>query len=76
MAFAGEARGLWHLIPTRANGRPAFAAYQREHEGGRYKPFAIQVLTFDVDAKQLREVITFLNPALFPRFNFPLELPA
>jgi RNA polymerase sigma-70 factor (ECF subfamily) len=76
MAFAGEARGRWHLLPTRANGQPAFAAYQREQEGGRYKPFAIQVLTFDGDAKQLREVITFLNLALFPRFNFPLELPA
>lgn len=75
-AFRGEVRGRWHLLPTRANGQPAFGAYKREHDGDLYKPYAIQVLAVDQVARQFREVIIFLNPDLFPRFSLPPELRA
>src|SRR5260370_27230565 len=32
--FAGDAPGRFRLVPTRANGSPAFATYQRGETGG------------------------------------------
>lgn len=70
--LAGDARGRWRLLPTRANGQPAFMVYQREDSNGAYKAFALEVLT--IDAEEIAEIASFLNPALFPYFGLPLEL--
>ena len=72
--LAGDARGRFRLLPTRANAQPAFAWYKRDETRGDYHAFAIQVLTFDGDL--LSDVTTFPNPALFRHFGLPLELEA
>lgn len=70
--LAGDARGRWRLLPTRANGQPAFMVYQREDSTGAYKAFALQVLTIESEA--IAEITSFLNPARFTYFGLPLEL--
>jgi RNA polymerase sigma-70 factor, ECF subfamily len=70
----GDARGRWRLLPTRANGTPAFGWYQRDETGGDYHAFGIQVVTLDGDL--LSAIMTFPNPALFRHFGLPLELKA
>lgn len=69
--FAGDARGRWHMRPVRANRQPACAVYQRD-EAGAYHAFGISVLT--VKQGQVADIMTFLDPALFPRFDLPLEV--
>jgi RNA polymerase sigma-70 factor (ECF subfamily) len=71
--LAGDARGRFRLLPTRANGQPAFGWYQRD-ETGVYRAFAIHVLRFD--GKLIAAATTFPNPTLFPKFGLPLELKA
>ena len=62
------------LIPTVACGRPAFAQYRPNPEGG-HKAWALIVL--DLAGGQIAGVTSFLDTgALFPRFGFPLLLPA
>jgi RNA polymerase sigma-70 factor (ECF subfamily) len=69
MVFAGDdARGRWLMRPIRANRQPAFAAYQRD-AAGAYHAFGISVLT--IEQSQITNIITFLDPALFPRFALP-----
>ena len=70
MIFAGEARGRWLMRPVRANQQPACAVYQRD-EAGVYRAFGISVLTVEQD--QVKDIITFIDPALFTRFGLPLE---
>lgn len=71
--FRGEARGRWRLVPTRANGQPAFGLYQRDGETGRYQAYGIQVLRFAGD--EITDITTLINPALFPFFKLPATLP-
>lgn len=62
------------LIPTRANGCPAFAQYRADADGG-YTPWAIQVL--EIDGGRIRQMAFFLaleDPeALFGAFDLPLH---
>ena len=69
--FAGDARGRWLMRPMRANRQPACAVYQRD-EIGVYHAFGISVLTVEQD--QVIDIITFIDPALFQRFNLPVEI--
>ena len=69
--FAGDARGRWLMRPVRANRQPACAVYQRD-EAGVYRAFGISVLTVEQD--RVADIITFIDPALFPRFALPLEI--
>ncbi len=71
MIFAGDARGRWLMRPIRANRQPACAVYQRD-EAGVYHAFGISVLTVEQD--RVAEIITFIDPALFKRFDLPLEV--
>lgn len=62
------------LLATSACGSPAFAQYRPNPEGG-HKAWALIVL--DLSGDQIAAVNTFLDVEnLFPRFNFPLLLPA
>ncbi len=65
-------RGAFRLIPTAANGQPAFAAYMRDGDGV-HRAHAIQVLT--VRAARLAWVVSFNDPGLFPAFGLPDALP-
>jgi len=55
------------MIPTRANGQPAAAAYWH----GR--PYAIVVLT--VAREGITAMTLFLDTTLFPRFGLPATAP-
>jgi RNA polymerase sigma-70 factor (ECF subfamily) len=72
--LSGAARGRWKLLPTRANGQPAFAFYRRQEEKPVYIPFAIQVVTFE--AGLVADATTFGFPQLFRTFRLPEEIRA
>lgn len=58
------------LVPTVANGSPAFAQYRPTHGAGGYQPFALVVL--DVAGGSIRDITTFLDAErLFPLFDLP-----
>lgn len=61
------------LIPTQANGQPAFGYYRRSPENPRWRPFAIQVLELHGDA--VRSITNFVDAKLFGSFALPLEPP-
>ena len=64
-------RNFRHL-PTRANGRPAFAIYRRQEGDQTYQLFSLLVL--DVVGGQIASIVTFLDlPALAP-FTLPPTL--
>jgi RNA polymerase sigma-70 factor (ECF subfamily) len=64
--------GQYRLLETRANGQPAFAFYKLDDSGGVFRPFSIQVVTFDGDL--IQNITTFATPSLFKYFGFPQEL--
>ncbi len=59
-------------VPTRANGQPALAYYQREGDTSRWVPVAIDVLT--LEGPLIKEITAFVMPGIFPRFGLPAEL--
>ena len=61
-------------VPTRANGQPALATYQRDPEAGSYLPIALDVLT--LDGARISEITAFRTPEIFPLFGLPDELAA
>jgi len=62
------------LLPTAANGCPAFGQY-RPRVGGGYKPWALQVL--EISGGRIQELHAFLDvERLFPAFGLPADLPA
>jgi RNA polymerase sigma-70 factor (ECF subfamily) len=65
--------GRFRLLPTTANGQPAFAAYQRESDGV-YRAHGIMVLT--IAASRVTRTTMFMDPALLATFGKPPALPA
>jgi RNA polymerase sigma-70 factor, ECF subfamily len=66
-----QCRGV-RLVPTVANGQPAFAVYERNAADGSYEPHAIQVLAFDGD--RIASLTIFLitpGSKLFETFGLP-----
>lgn len=61
------------LIPTSANGQPAFGLYLREDDGD-YRPFNLPVLTLGADG--VSYVHCFCDLGLFEKFGLPASLPA
>ncbi|AHH95196.1 sigma-70 family RNA polymerase sigma factor [Kutzneria viridogrisea] len=64
--------GDMRLIPTSANGQPAFGLYMRG-EDGVHRAFNLPVLT--VTAEGVSHVASFFDLSLFETFGLPLELP-
>lgn len=62
------------LVPTRANMRPAVAAYVRDPGGRRAAAYGIMVLT--IDGSTIGEITGFADPALFSLFGLPGHLEA
>jgi RNA polymerase sigma-70 factor (ECF subfamily) len=60
------------LLPTRANGQPAFATY-RQGRDGIARPHSIQVLAFS--GSRLTRIVSFHDPVLVPTFGLPPTLP-
>jgi RNA polymerase sigma-70 factor (ECF subfamily) len=63
--------GNWRMMPTRANGQPALAAYQRSTDG-QYHAHALHVLT--VLGDHVSRIVAFLEPGLLARFGLPAVL--
>jgi RNA polymerase sigma-70 factor (ECF subfamily) len=65
--------GEFRMIPTSANGQPAFAAYLRDHDGV-YRAHAIQVLT--LTGSRVARIVSFNDAGLVTTFGLPQALPA
>ncbi|WP_344128820.1 sigma-70 family RNA polymerase sigma factor [Luedemannella flava] len=67
-----ECRGS-RLVPTSANGAPAFGQYRPDPDGG-HRPWSLQVL--EVVDGRVAEIHAFLDTAeLYPAFGLPDHLP-
>jgi RNA polymerase sigma-70 factor (ECF subfamily) len=73
-AVAWQHCGGLRLLPTIANGQPAFAVYERKGEAGVWAAHSIQVLTLDRDA--IAALTVFVEPGLFEEFGLPPVLDA
>jgi RNA polymerase sigma-70 factor (ECF subfamily) len=65
--------GRLQMIPVAANGQPAFAVYERHHDGV-YGAHAICVLT--IAGSRVARATFFKDPGLFATFGLPQTLPA
>jgi RNA polymerase sigma-70 factor (ECF subfamily) len=62
------------LLPTTANGSPAFGQYKPAPDGG-HEPWSVQVL--EISRGQITGITFFLDTArLFPLFGLPARLDA
>ncbi len=61
-------RGEWRMLPVRANGQLAAAAYRRDGDGV-HRRFAIVVLA--TTSTQLTRITLFCDPDLFDHFQLP-----
>ena len=68
-----ERGGRHRLLPTAANGRPAFGLYKSERHGLGWHAFAIQVLALQDDA--IASVTNFVDTRLFTPFGLPRAMP-
>ena len=64
--------GGLRLVPTAANGQPAFAVYERGADG-RFAAHSVHVLTLAQDA--ISAMVLFVEPRLVPAFGLPPVLP-
>jgi RNA polymerase sigma-70 factor (TIGR02960 family) len=70
---AEERRGVsLRLLPTRANGQPAFGCYLPVPEGDLAHAFALFVLTLERD--QISAITWFAGSGVFAQFGLPLTL--
>jgi RNA polymerase sigma-70 factor (ECF subfamily) len=69
---AGGALGRFRLIPTRANGQPAFAFYLKDPQCPIHRATGIMVLTLDDD--RIARITAFHDTAVFARFGLPRTL--
>jgi RNA polymerase sigma-70 factor, ECF subfamily len=60
------------LVPTRANGQPAVAAYLLDQKAGVHRGYGLMVLT--IDGGKVAEITGFTDPALFSLFGLPGQL--
>ena len=61
------------LIPTRANGQPAFGCYVPDRHAGIYHAHGIMVLTFTAD--RISAITRFTDSGVVARFGLPRTLP-
>ncbi|HVW43527.1 MAG TPA: sigma-70 family RNA polymerase sigma factor [Amycolatopsis sp.] len=66
-----EGPGDMFLVPTSANGQPAFGLYMRD--GDVYLPFNLPVLTLSKDG--VKHVSSFFDTSLFATFGLPESIP-
>ncbi len=72
-AAAWKTCGGLHLVPTSANGQPAFAIYEFSSADKRWNFHSIHVLAFENDA--ISAITLFLDSSLFHDFGLPQFLP-
>ncbi len=59
-------RDLWRMVPTQANGQPAFVVYARAGDG-RCEAYGIQVVT--LIGARIARITAFNDPSLVPTFG-------
>jgi RNA polymerase sigma-70 factor (ECF subfamily) len=62
------------LVPTRANGQPAFGCYLDDRHAPVARPFSFLVLT--LDGEKISAITAFTNTSVFAHFGLPRTLPA
>jgi RNA polymerase sigma factor (sigma-70 family) len=67
------APGLFVLVPTSANGQPAFGTYMRADDG-TYAAHGIQLLS--VDGQHVTRIVSFNDDTLLAMFGLPHSQPA
>ncbi len=72
LVLPASAKGNLRLVPTRANGHPAFAMYVKDAATGELRPNALHVVEC-VNGKVV-EITAFLEPKLFPNFGLAAVL--
>lgn len=67
----------WRLLPTRANGQPAFVVYRADEATRTYQAFALQIIEIDdlQLPRQVAGITAFLSPELVTSFGFPPQIP-
>jgi RNA polymerase sigma-70 factor (ECF subfamily) len=65
-------RGRLRLLPTRANGQPAFACYLPSPQTDIARPYALFVLAFRDE--QISAITWFADSSPFPHFGLPRML--
>jgi RNA polymerase sigma-70 factor (ECF subfamily) len=75
LEYAWTTRGYagFRLLPTRANGQPAFALYFRTHDSVEFRAHSLQVLT--LRDGEIEVLTNFRNAQLFDKFGMPAVLP-
>jgi RNA polymerase sigma-70 factor (ECF subfamily) len=63
--------GRFRMVPVRANGEPAVAAYVRGPGEQDFTAFAISVLR--IEAGRIADMTAFHDPGLFAGFGLPAE---
>lgn len=74
-----EKAGDQVLLPTVANGQPAYGLYMLDKESGEHLPFQLQVLELSADGRTVDHAVVFFDDdteALFARFGLPARPPA
>jgi RNA polymerase sigma-70 factor (ECF subfamily) len=66
-------RRCFRLVPTRANGQPAFGCYLRDPRTGVAHAHGLLVLTLDED--RISHLTRFVDNGLMSRFGLPRSLP-
>jgi RNA polymerase sigma-70 factor (ECF subfamily) len=62
----------WRVLPTQANGQPAFGHYLWRDEAHAFVPSEVVVLTLDDD--RIAELTSFRDPGLLTHFGLPAAL--
>ncbi|MGH2887799.1 MAG: nuclear transport factor 2 family protein, partial [Solirubrobacteraceae bacterium] len=73
-AFAARWQERHRLVPTRANGQPAFGHYIPDPQAGIVRGVGVLVLT--LAGEQIAQVTRFGGAALLSHFGLPRTLPA
>jgi RNA polymerase sigma-70 factor (ECF subfamily) len=69
MILTPGSSGVFRLVPTSANGLPAFAIYQRDAATGEHRALSIQVV--EIVDERVASISAFLDPSLFDLFGLP-----
>jgi RNA polymerase sigma-70 factor, ECF subfamily len=62
----------WRILPTHANGQPAFGHYLLDEEGGVYVAHHVVVVT--LEGSRVAEITAFQRPELFLYFGLPDQI--
>lgn len=68
--FSGAKR--WRMVPTSANGQPAFATYSWDEQTAAFMPHSLSILT--LREGKVEEITAFMTSDPFPHFDLPASI--